>query len=69
MPIVAQNNLPAYTINDQLAKAAQSHANDMACNSLTGHTGSNGSTIESRVKDSGYTYSLVSENVHSAILR
>ena len=59
----AQNNLPAYTINDQLAKAAQSHANDMACNSLTGHTGSNGSTIESRVKDSGYTYSLVSENV------
>jgi uncharacterized protein YkwD len=59
----AQSNLPAYTKNDQLAKAAQSHANDMACNSLTGHTGSNGSTIESRVKDSGYTYSLVSENV------
>jgi uncharacterized protein YkwD len=59
----AQNNLPAYTIDDKLAKAAQSHANDMACNSLTGHTGSNGSTPESRVKDAGYTYSLVSENV------
>jgi uncharacterized protein YkwD len=59
----AQNNLPAYTINEQLAKAAQSHANDMACNSLTGHTGSNGSTPDSRVKDSGYTYSLISENV------
>jgi uncharacterized protein YkwD len=59
----AQSNLPAYTINEQLAKAAQSHANDMACNSLTGHTGSNGSTVESRVKDAEYTYSRVSENV------
>ncbi len=54
----AQSSLPAYTINEQLAKAAQSHANDMACNSLTGHTGSNGSSPDSRVKDSGYTYSL-----------
>ena len=59
----AQNNLPPYTINDQLAKAAQSHANDMACNSLTGHTGSNGSTPQSRVQDAGYTYSAMSENV------
>jgi uncharacterized protein YkwD len=59
----AQNNLPAYTINDQLAKAAQSHANDMACNNLTGHTGSNGSTPASRVSDAGYVYSQVSENV------
>ena len=47
----------------QLAKAAQSHANDMACNTLTGHTGSNGSTPKSRVTDAGYTYSLVSENI------
>ena len=59
----AENNLPAYTINEQLATAAQSHANDMACKSLTGHAGSNGSTPESRVRDAGYTYSLVSENV------
>ena len=59
----AQSNLPAYTIDEQLAKAAQSHANDMACNSLTGHTGSNGSTPQSRVQDAGYTYSLLSENV------
>jgi uncharacterized protein YkwD len=59
----AQNNLPAYTTNEQLAKAAQSHANDMACKSLTGHTGSNGSTPESRVIDAGYTYSLTSENI------
>jgi uncharacterized protein YkwD len=59
----AQSSLPAYTINEQLAKAAQSHANDMACNSLTGHTGSNGSSPDSRVTDSGYSYSLISENI------
>ena len=59
----AQNNLPAYTINEKLATAAQSHANDMACNSLTGHTGKNGSTPASRVSDAGYAYSSVSENV------
>ena len=59
----AQSSLPAYTINEQLARAAQSHANDMACNSLTGHTGSNGSTPQSRVTDAGYTYSSISENV------
>jgi uncharacterized protein YkwD len=35
-------------------KAAQSHANDMACNQLFGHTGSDGSTVASRVAASGY---------------
>jgi uncharacterized protein YkwD len=35
----------------------------MACNTLTGHTGSNGSTPESRVTDAGYKYSLVGENI------
>lgn len=61
-----RNNLPAYTINEQLAKAAQSHANDMACNSLFGHTGSNGSTFQSRAQASGYQYSAVSENVYGS---
>jgi uncharacterized protein YkwD len=58
-----QNNLPVYTIDEKLATAAQSHANDMACNNLTGHTGSNGSTPESRLQDAGYTYSLAGENI------
>jgi uncharacterized protein YkwD len=62
----ADNDLPAYTIDDQLARAAQSHANDMACNSLFGHTGSNGSSFQSRVTDSGYQYSSVSENVYGS---
>ena len=62
----AESGLPAFQVNSQLAKAAQSHANDMACNNLFGHTGSNGSTIQSRVTDAGYVYSVVTENVYGS---
>jgi uncharacterized protein YkwD len=62
----AENGLPEYNVNSQLAKAAQSHANDMACNNLFTHSGSNGSTIQSRVTASGYVYSTVSENVYGS---
>jgi uncharacterized protein YkwD len=60
------NGLPPYTTNSQLARAAQVHANDMACNSLFGHTGSNGSTIAQRVQAAGYVYSYVTENVYGS---
>lgn len=59
-----QNQLAPYNTNSQLAQAAQSHANDMACNNLTGHAGSNGSTIQSRVTATGYTFAFVDENVN-----
>lgn len=62
----ARNNLPAYTLNTLLARAAQRHANDMACNKLFGHKGSDGSTQQSRVADSGYIASSVSENVYGS---
>jgi uncharacterized protein YkwD len=61
-----QNGLPAYNVNPQLAKAAQSHAADMACNNLTGHTGSNQSKVESRVAASGYVSSFRTENIYFA---
>jgi len=61
-----QNGLPAYTANTQLARAAQAHANDMACNSLFGHTGSNKSTPQKRVAASGYVASSMSENVYGS---
>ncbi len=61
-----QSGLPNYTINTLLAKAAQAHAADMACNNLTGHTGSNKSTVESRVAASGYVSSFRTENVYFA---
>jgi uncharacterized protein YkwD len=62
----AQNSLPAYTVNEQLTQAATAHANDMACNSLFVHTGSDGSTPDSRVAASGYVASSVSENVYGS---
>ncbi len=62
----AQNGLPPYKVNSNLAKAAQSHANDMACNNLFTHTGSNGSTIQSRVSATGYVFSFVTENVYGS---
>jgi uncharacterized protein YkwD len=62
----AQSGLPAYNVNPQLTLAAQAHANDMACNKFFVHTGSNGSTIASRVIVSGYVASAVSENVYGS---
>ena len=40
----AANGLSALTLNDKLTTAAQSHSEDMACNSYLNHTGWNGST-------------------------
>jgi uncharacterized protein YkwD len=62
----AKNGLPAYTVNSLLAKAAQRHANDIACNNLFVHTGSDGSTAQSRVAATGYTSSSVTENVYGS---
>jgi len=62
----SQSGLPAYNVNPQLTLAAQAHANDMACNNLFVHTGSNGSTVASRVVVSGYTASFVTENVYGS---
>jgi uncharacterized protein YkwD len=36
----------------------------MACNSLSTNTGSNGSTVETRVAASGYTASFAGQNVY-----
>ncbi len=60
-----QSGVPAYTINAQLAEAAQEHANDMACNQLFVHVGSDGSTPETRSTAAGYT-GKVTENVYGS---
>jgi uncharacterized protein YkwD len=62
----AENGLPAYTVNELLTKAATAHANDIACNKLFAHTGSDNSTPTSRVAASGYTASSVTENVYGS---
>ncbi len=62
----AENSLSAYNVNAQLREAAQAHANDMACNQLFVHNGSDGSTPQTRVATSGYAASFVTENVYGS---
>lgn len=62
----AQSGLPAYNVDSKLTLAAQAHANDIACHNLFVHTGSNGSTPDSRVVVSGYVAKSVSENVYGS---
>ena len=59
----ADNDLPALTVNPELTAAAQAHSDDMACNNLFVHDGSNGSTPESRASAAGYSGN-VTENVY-----
>lgn len=61
----AANGLPALTLNAQLTTAAQSHSEDMACNSYLSHTGWNGSTSDSRIAAAGYAASLARENIYA----
>ncbi len=62
----AQNGKTAYTVSPLLAQAAQLHANDMACNNLFTHAGSDGSTPQTRVAATGYVAVDVSENVYGS---
>ena len=62
----AQSSLAALPVNAQLSQAAQAHANDIACNNLFVHTGSDGSTPQTRVALTGYAASDVSENVYGS---
>jgi uncharacterized protein YkwD len=61
-----EKGLSTLYVNPKLAQAAQRHAADMACNSLTAHDGSDRSTPQSRVAATGYVASSVSENVYSS---
>jgi uncharacterized protein YkwD len=61
-----QNGLPAYTVNELLTTAAVRQANDMACNKLFGHNGSDGSTPTTRIAASGYNASSATENVYGS---
>ncbi len=61
----AENGLPPYTINQQLAQSALVHAADMACNQIFYHDGSDGSTPTTRAAATGYTGN-VSENVYGS---
>ena len=57
--------LPVLTVNTQLSTAAQDHAVDMLCNDYLSHISLDGSTPEDRVREAGFTASLVLENLYA----
>jgi uncharacterized protein YkwD len=57
--------LPALTVNAQLTEAAEAHAAEMICNDYLSHIGLDGSTPEDRVREAGFTASLVLENLYA----
>ena len=61
----AKAGLPALSVDAKLATAAKTQATYLLCNNLLAHTGPNGSTPESRVKDAGFNSSLVLEDLYA----
>jgi len=55
--------LPALGQNSSLQQAARRHSEDIACNDIFSHTGSDGSTLSSRLLEAGYSYSWAAENI------
>ena len=53
----------AVTLEPRLSTAAQAHAADMNANGYFSHTGQDGSSVGTRVSQSGYTWSWVGENI------
>ena len=58
-----QHGCAALVLSAQLTAAASAHSQDMALHDLFSHTGSNGSTMVSRALATGYSYSLLAENL------
>jgi uncharacterized protein YkwD len=53
----------ALTISPELAAAAAAHSQDLALNDIFSHTGSDGSTMITRIAETGYSYSQIAENI------
>ena len=60
-----QAGLPVLTVNAQLTAAAQGHSVDLGCSDLTGHVGSDGSTVYARITAAGYSPSYYEEIVYA----
>ena len=55
--------LSELSLNSSLRQAARRHSQDMACNDFFSHTGSDGSSMASRISAAGYSYSWAAENI------
>ncbi len=51
------------TWNAKLTQAAEGHSQDMVANKFFSHTGSNGSTLSTRVNATGYVWGGLGENI------
>lgn len=59
---------PPLAMNAKLLTAARRHSSDMAKKNFQSHTGSDGSTIGSRIADAGFKSSFISENIYSNLV-
>ncbi len=59
----AAHGRAALSKSAKLTLAAQRHADDMARNGIFSHTGSNGSSAGDRVKQAGYKWCRIAENI------
>lgn len=62
MPAVAE-----LTWNEQLQKAAFAHSNNMANYDFFSHTGLDGKEVSQRVRDEGYNWRAVGENISAGV--
>lgn len=56
----------ALDVNELLTAAADRHSRDMGIRGIVTHTGSDGSTVGRRVRDAGYQWQIVGENITEA---
>jgi hypothetical protein len=59
----ANAGLAPLVSNTQLVNASRRHSNDMAAGDFLSHTGSDGSSLATRVTQAGYSWNFVGENV------
>jgi uncharacterized protein YkwD len=58
-----KGGLPPLILDAQLNQAAQRHAQDLANQGNLNHTGSDGSTMQSRIEATGYSWTAIGENI------
>lgn len=59
---------PPLAMNTKLIAAARRHSNDMAKKNFQSHTGSDNSTIASRIADAGFRSGSISENIYANLV-
>lgn len=59
----ANNGLSKLSFSNAISRAARGHSLDMACHNFASHTGSNGSSVFTRLVQAGFSYSYAAENV------